>query len=117
VNSVQLYNACCCCSLLKYLSNLNSNILCQIQTSHRYAAAATQTCFCWEIEYGHGGITYKGATMHTLVEINPGSSQGGSHVPAFLAKLWKLVDDTPTNDLIYWSEVSLVLVDLQQKLA
>lgn len=27
-------------------------------------------------------------------------------VPAFLSKLWALVDDPSTNDLIYWDEVS-----------
>ncbi|XP_021962785.1 heat shock factor protein 1 isoform X2 [Folsomia candida] len=43
--------------------------------------------------------------MHTLVEMNAGNGGGqGAHVPAFLAKLWKLVDDPVTNDLIYWSE-------------
>lgn len=26
-------------------------------------------------------------------------------VPAFLAKLWRLVDDESNNDLIYWSSV------------
>jgi len=44
------------------------------------------------------------STMHTLVEVNT-SINGGTHVPAFLAKLWKLVDDESTDDLICWSEV------------
>lgn len=43
--------------------------------------------------------------MHTLVEV-PVGTNGGTHVPAFLAKLWKIVDDPSTNDLIGWSEVS-----------
>lgn len=43
--------------------------------------------------------------MHTLVEV-PVGANGGTHVPAFLAKLWKIVDDPSTNDLICWSEVS-----------
>lgn len=43
--------------------------------------------------------------MHTLVEMTSGNGGQGAHVPAFLAKLWKLVDDPATNDLIYWSEV------------
>ena len=35
--------------------------------------------------------------MHSFAEF-------GSNVPAFLAKLWKLVDDPETNELISWSE-------------
>jgi len=31
----------------------------------------------------------------------------GSGVPAFLAKLWRLVDDADTNRLICWTKVSL----------
>lgn len=38
-------------------------------------------------------------TMHTFGETNTG-------VPAFLAKLWRLVEDGETNSLIYWSAVS-----------
>uniref|UniRef100_A0A182FTL4 HSF-type DNA-binding domain-containing protein n=1 Tax=Anopheles albimanus TaxID=7167 RepID=A0A182FTL4_ANOAL len=34
--------------------------------------------------------------MHTF-------SETGAGVPAFLAKLWRLVEDTETNDLISWS--------------
>ncbi|KAH0955207.1 hypothetical protein HN011_011007 [Eciton burchellii] len=34
--------------------------------------------------------------MHTISDLNAG-------VPAFLAKLWKLVEDPETNDLICWS--------------
>jgi heat shock transcription factor 1 len=30
-----------------------------------------------------------------------------SGVPAFLAKLWRLVEDTETNNLIAWSSVSM----------
>lgn len=37
--------------------------------------------------------------MHTFGENNTG-------VPAFLAKLWRLVEDEDTNNLIYWSAVS-----------
>ena len=33
--------------------------------------------------------------------------EGGGVVPAFLAKLWRLVDDEDTDELICWSEVSL----------
>ena len=29
----------------------------------------------------------------------------GANVPAFLAKLWKLVEDPTTDDLINWNEV------------
>ncbi|CAL8100967.1 unnamed protein product [Orchesella dallaii] len=42
--------------------------------------------------------------MHTLVEV-PVGTNGGTHVPAFLAKLWKIVDDSSTNDLICWSDM------------
>lgn len=37
--------------------------------------------------------------MHTF-------SENSSGVPAFLAKLWRLVEDEETNNLIYWSAVS-----------
>lgn len=37
--------------------------------------------------------------MHTF-------SENSSGVPAFLAKLWRLVEDEETNSLIYWSAVS-----------
>lgn len=37
--------------------------------------------------------------MHTIPEL-------GTSVPAFLAKLWKLVEDPETDDLICWSPVS-----------
>ncbi|XP_033251907.1 heat shock factor protein-like isoform X2 [Drosophila miranda] len=33
-----------------------------------------------------------------------GDSGMGSGVPAFLAKLWRLVDDTETNHLIFWTK-------------
>lgn len=36
--------------------------------------------------------------MHSITEV-------GSNVPAFLAKLWKLVEDTEFDELICWSEV------------
>ncbi|XP_030388184.1 heat shock factor protein isoform X3 [Scaptodrosophila lebanonensis] len=39
--------------------------------------------------------------MPTLGESSSGSSSG---VPAFLAKLWRLVDDPDTNNLICWSK-------------
>lgn len=29
-------------------------------------------------------------------------------VPAFLAKLWRLVEDEDTNNLIYWNSVSYI---------
>lgn len=32
---------------------------------------------------------------------------GGVGVPAFLAKLWRLVEDSETNNLISWAQVSL----------
>lgn len=37
--------------------------------------------------------------MRSVVEI-------GANVPAFLAKLWKLVDDPESDHLISWSPVS-----------
>lgn len=37
--------------------------------------------------------------MHTFGET-------GAGVPAFLAKLWRLVEDPETNNLICWSKVS-----------
>lgn len=44
-----------------------------------------------------GEIKPKG--MHTF-------SETGAGVPAFLAKLWRLVEDPETNNLICWSKVS-----------
>lgn len=38
--------------------------------------------------------------MRSVVEI-------GASVPAFLGKLWKLVNDTETNHLISWSPVCI----------
>lgn len=38
--------------------------------------------------------------MRSVVEI-------GASVPAFLGKLWKLVNDSETNHLISWSPVSI----------
>lgn len=38
--------------------------------------------------------------MHTF-------SENSSGVPAFLAKLWRLVEDEETNNLIYWNTVSI----------
>ncbi|CAH1779833.1 unnamed protein product [Owenia fusiformis] len=35
------------------------------------------------------------------------NEQGGSQVPAFLTKLWKLVEDPSTNDLICWDSSGL----------
>lgn len=32
-----------------------------------------------------------------------------SNVPAFLTKLWTLVEDTDTNEFICWSQVKLKL--------
>lgn len=40
--------------------------------------------------------------MHTF-------SENSSGVPAFLAKLWRLVEDEETNNLIYWSSVSKLI--------
>jgi heat shock transcription factor 1 len=37
--------------------------------------------------------------MHTISEM-------GTSVPAFLGKLWRLVEDPETDDLICWSPVS-----------
>lgn len=39
--------------------------------------------------------------MHTFNE-----STAGSGVPAFLAKLWRLVEDSETDNLICWRSVS-----------
>lgn len=41
----------------------------------------------------------KRKNMHPL-------ESGGVGVPAFLAKLWRLVEDPETNNLISWSQVS-----------
>lgn len=35
-----------------------------------------------------------------------GAGPGGSNVPAFLTKLWTLVEDPDTDSLICWSPVS-----------
>lgn len=43
--------------------------------------------------------TTKLKRMHTF-------SETGAGVPAFLAKLWRLVEDPETNNLICWSKVS-----------
>lgn len=45
--------------------------------------------------------------MHTV-----GETGSGSGVPAFLAKLWRLVDDPDTNNLICWSKVGRHIVYL-----
>lgn len=42
----------------------------------------------------------KRKNMHPL-------ESGGVGVPAFLAKLWRLVEDPETNNLISWSQVSI----------
>lgn len=47
--------------------------------------------------------------MRSVVEI-------GATVPAFLGKLWKLVNDTETNHLISWSPVSIFVFVLQNTL-
>lgn len=39
--------------------------------------------------------------MHTFNET------AAAGVPAFLAKLWRLVEDADTNHLIYWQSVSV----------
>lgn len=36
----------------------------------------------------------------------------GNNVPAFLTKLWTLVDDPDTDPLICWSPVSSALISL-----
>ncbi|XP_032590584.1 heat shock factor protein [Drosophila grimshawi] len=43
--------------------------------------------------------------MHTV-----GENVSGSGVPAFLAKLWRLVDDPDTNNLICWSKDGLSFI-------
>lgn len=35
--------------------------------------------------------------------------ESGMGVPAFLAKLWRLVEDSETNNLISWSSVNILL--------
>ena len=40
------------------------------------------------------------SNMHGLSDIGP-------NVPAFLVKLWKLVNDPETDELICWSEVNI----------
>lgn len=47
--------------------------------------------------------------MHTF-------SENSSGVPAFLAKLWRLVEDEETNNLIYWSSVSKVRIHLKRNM-
>lgn len=34
--------------------------------------------------------------------------EGSVNVPAFLTKLWRLVDDESTNDLISWTQVMVM---------
>lgn len=41
-------------------------------------------------------------SMHSFVD----GGGIGSGVPAFLAKLWRLVDDPETNQLICWTKVT-----------
>lgn len=43
-----------------------------------------------------------------------GLENSGLGVPAFLAKLWRLVDDPETNSLIYWSQVRSLKISLNQ---
>lgn len=43
-------------------------------------------------------VKFSTVKMHSVEEL-------GTNVPAFLAKLWKLVEDPETNDLICWSTV------------
>lgn len=43
--------------------------------------------------------------MHTF-------SDNSTGVPAFLAKLWRLVEDEETNNLIYWNTVSNKKIDV-----
>jgi hypothetical protein len=38
--------------------------------------------------------------------MHPIESSGTSSVPAFLAKLWRLVEEQETNSLISWSQAS-----------
>lgn len=48
--------------------------------------------------------------MRSVVEI-------GANVPAFLGKLWKLVNDTETNHLISWSPVSALQFNFMFRLS
>lgn len=41
------------------------------------------------------------------------ATEAGEGVPAFLAKLWKLVDDLRTNHLISWAQVCNTDVSLR----
>jgi len=41
--------------------------------------------------------------MLPTIDIIVPAQQGAANVPAFLAKLWKMVDDPSTNELISWS--------------
>ena len=43
-------------------------------------------------------VKFSTVKMHSVEE-------QGTNVPAFLAKLWKIVEDPETNDLICWSSV------------
>lgn len=39
--------------------------------------------------------------------MHPVADTAGAAVPAFLAKLWRLVEDPETNHLIYWNSVRI----------
>jgi len=43
-------------------------------------------------------VKFSTVKMHSVEEL-------GTNVPMFLAKLWKLVEDPETNDLICWNSV------------
>lgn len=49
--------------------------------------------------YSRIRVLYISSRMHTIAEL-------GTGVPAFLAKLWKLVEDPETDNLICWSPVN-----------
>lgn len=48
-------------------------------------------------------VEVKKKIMHTF------SETGGGSVPAFLAKLWRLVEDKETNQLIHWTKVNSII--------
>jgi heat shock transcription factor 1 len=53
-----------------------------------------------------GGLIFKEHFSLKFITVKMRSVEElGTNVPAFLAKLWKIVEDPQTNDLICWSPV------------
>ncbi|KAG0721516.1 Heat shock factor protein [Chionoecetes opilio] len=45
-----------------------------------------------------------GQSMPTMIDRTMHAIEGSTSVPAFLTKLWRLVEDAKTNDLISWTQ-------------